>query len=637
MQYRKEIDGLRALAVLPVILFHAGFESFSGGFVGVDIFFVISGYLITSIILGEKDSGHFSILNFYERRMRRILPALFFVMAVCVPFAWFWLLPEDLLSFSKSLVAVSTFSSNFLFWQETGYFDGAAELKPLLHTWSLAVEEQYYVLFPLFIILAWRFGKKTMVGLLVLIAIVSLTLAHWGAYNKPTPTFFLLPTRGWELIMGALIAFYLNSRRRGGQTPGSALLQNMASFAGMVMILVAITLYDASVPFPSLYALLPVLGAVLIILFATPDTVAGKLLSTRAFVGIGLISYSAYLWHQPILAYARHISEPEPAMYLILILLTLTLAFISYRFVEQPFRKKGVIGRSAVMIFALSGTLLFITIGMIGYLGKGFEDRRVIDVPLTGKNLKPASGMKWENITASRDKPKILVYGDSHAKQLVPSLKFEMEENGAYEVNWLGNPACLSFGGYYNPYTKDDRVNCRALYPRLIELLDENVRYLVVAQRWQKGILDPEGNYIGSLSEDASVRKIIFDQLTILAGKLPTNTKLVLVGNVPGSGIKGGYPNCAHKAGSREAKAKLCPKSFEQSRGEMYVFNQILSDFAKGLDNVIYINPYETLCPGGICTVVVGDKLYYADEAHLTRWSADQLVESIVKVLENHD
>lgn len=159
MNYRREIDGLRALAVLPVILFHAGFETFSGGFVGVDVFFVISGYLITTIILSELEQGKFSIANFYERRARRILPALFFVLLVCIPFAWFWLLPSDMIDFSKSLVAVSVFASNIMFWRESGYFDTAAELKPLLHTWSLAVEEQYYVFFPLFLILFWKLGK----------------------------------------------------------------------------------------------------------------------------------------------------------------------------------------------------------------------------------------------------------------------------------------------------------------------------------------------------------------------------------------------------------------------------------------------------------------------------------------------
>jgi peptidoglycan/LPS O-acetylase OafA/YrhL len=214
MNYRREIDGLRALAVLPVILFHAGFETFSGGFVGVDVFFVISGYLITTIILTELEQGKFSLINFYGRRALRILPALFLVMLVCIQFAWFWLLPSDMKGFSQSLVTVSVFASNILFWRKSGYFDTASELKPLLHTWSLAVEEQYYILFPLFLMLFWGRGKRWMLVTLGLVSIASLAVAQWAAYAKPAVAFYLLPTRAWELLIGALAAFYLSDANR---------------------------------------------------------------------------------------------------------------------------------------------------------------------------------------------------------------------------------------------------------------------------------------------------------------------------------------------------------------------------------------------------------------------------------------
>ena len=213
MKYRAEIDGLRALAVLPVILFHAGFEWFSGGFVGVDVFFVISGYLITTIIISEMAEGKFSIVNFYERRARRILPALFFVMVVCLPFAILLLAPSDLKDFGQSLVSTATFSSNILFWWERGYFGTALELKPLLHTWSLAVEEQYYIIFPLFLTLAWKFGIRKITIFLMLIFLISLSLAHftsiYGVFDRIiTGSFYLIPTRAWELLVGVFIAIY---------------------------------------------------------------------------------------------------------------------------------------------------------------------------------------------------------------------------------------------------------------------------------------------------------------------------------------------------------------------------------------------------------------------------------------------
>ncbi len=297
MKYRAEIDGLRALAVVPVILFHAGFEVFSGGFVGVDVFFVISGYLITTILIEDMENDRFSIINFYERRARRILPALFFVMLVCLPFAWMWMLPDRMKDFSQSIVAVNLFASNILFWLESGYFGAASENKPLLHTWSLAVEEQYYVLFPIFLFVAWRFGKNRVFWMIIVFAAISLALSEWAWRNEPSANFYLAPTRAWELLAGSIAAFVAH---KSGVKANNAL-----SLLGLAAILFAIFAYDKNTPFPSVYALVPVVGVVLLVLFSGKETLTAKLLSTKLFVGIGLISYSAYLWHQPIFAFIR--------------------------------------------------------------------------------------------------------------------------------------------------------------------------------------------------------------------------------------------------------------------------------------------------------------------------------------------
>lgn len=370
--YRREIDGLRALAVVPVILFHAGFKAFSGGFVGVDIFFVISGYLITSIILAEKKTATFTLLGFYERRARRILPALFLVMAACVPVAWLMLLPDDMKDFSQSLTAVSVFASNLLFWHKSGYFDSAAELRPLLHTWSLAVEEQYYVLFPVFLLSLWRFGKPRILIVFTALAMLSLALASWLVEREPSAAFYLLPTRAWELLLGAVIAFYLIERapRNDGRR-----INQLAGLTGLLLILVAVVAFDQSTPFPGLYALVPASGTALIILFATPATLAGSLLASRLFVGVGLISYSAYLWHQPLFAFVRHGSLKPPSMSLMLFLamLSICLAYVSWRFVERPFRRKGTISRTRLFAFAATGSALFASVGLAGHLTNGFE------------------------------------------------------------------------------------------------------------------------------------------------------------------------------------------------------------------------------------------------------------------------
>ena len=278
MKYRSEIDGLRALAVVPVILFHAGFELFSGGFVGVDVFFVISGYLITTILIEDIENNRFSLVKFYERRARRILPALFFVMLICVPFAWMWMLPHQLKDFSQSFVAVIFFASNILFWRESGYFAAAAEEKPLLHTWSLAVEEQYYLLFPILLFLAWRFGKNRVFLMIVVLAAISLAIGEWGWRNAATANFYLAPTRAWELFAGSIAAFVV--QKRGVQS------NNTMSTLGLSAVVFAIFAYDESTPFPSIYALVPVIGVVFLILFAGKETFAARFLSTKAMEGL---------------------------------------------------------------------------------------------------------------------------------------------------------------------------------------------------------------------------------------------------------------------------------------------------------------------------------------------------------------
>lgn len=372
MQYRREIDGLRAVAVMPVILFHAGFGTFSGGYVGVDVFFVISGYLITTILLTDLERGQFSIIRFYERRARRILPTLFIVILACLPFAYMWMLPSQLADFSRSIIAVVFFVSNILFWSEADYFAPAAELKPLLHTWSLAVEEQYYLIFPLFLLALWRFGRRAVFWCIIGIALFSLILAEWGWRNSPSANFYLAPTRAWELLVGSITAFLTVGR---GQRRSDVL-----SLIGLALIIFAIFAYDNDTPFPSLYALAPVVGTALIILFAARETWVARLLSTAPFVGIGLISYSAYLWHQPLFAFARLRSPTEPGQTLMigLALLALLLAWGTWHWVEQPFRRRArPLLPTRMALFSASGATAaaFASLGLAGHLGNGFDWR----------------------------------------------------------------------------------------------------------------------------------------------------------------------------------------------------------------------------------------------------------------------
>ena len=357
LAYRTEIDGLRAVAVLPVIAFHAGFDLLPGGFVGVDVFFVISGFLISSILISQLDAGNFSVVDFYERRARRILPVLFLVIVATIPFAWLLLFPSDYLAFARSVIGVAIFSSNILFWRESGYFDVSSEFKPLLHTWSLAVEEQFYLVFPLFLWWVWRFGRVAVFSMLGVVSVLSLLVSELGASRGSAAAFFLLPSRFWELSAGALLAVYFTSSRFRPLNRGAS---ELIGWLGLGMIFWSMLMHRPSDVFPGINAVVPVLGAVMVIFAASSTNSVGRFLSLSPVVGVGLISYSLYLWHQPVFALARNFSMGvlSDSLRLSLIVVVFCLSFLSWKYVELPFREKRVYwSRGRLRVFG--GSLVF--------------------------------------------------------------------------------------------------------------------------------------------------------------------------------------------------------------------------------------------------------------------------------------
>jgi peptidoglycan/LPS O-acetylase OafA/YrhL len=484
LKYRAEIDGLRALAVVPVILSHAGFELFSGGFVGVDVFFVISGYLITTILIEDIESKRFSIVNFYERRARRILPALFFVMFVCIPFAWMWMLPSQMKDFSQSLVAVSLFASNILFWRETGYFSAAAEEKPLLHTWSLAVEEQYYLLFPIFLLLAWRFGKNRVFWMIVVMAAISLLVSEWGWRNQANANFYLAPTRAWELFAGSIAAFIV--QKQGVQK------NNSLATLGLAAIVFSIFFYDETTPFPSVYALVPVLGVVLLVLYADKETLAAKLLSTKGCVGVGLISYSAYLWHQPIFAFARiRVNEPTNYLMALLALLSIGFAYFSWKLIEVPFRNINALSRQKVLTFSFSGLILFSTLGFYGHFNglrynlETFNDWRDTDECVYKSANSIVNDHKKIIKQCLFGKNDFILVGDSHAESLSKELRFVIEQNGGALLTLLSH-GCFPIPQTSRKPYQTVCVNNKSEYWDFIESTNANV---IISTRWRLNLI----------------------------------------------------------------------------------------------------------------------------------------------------
>ena len=376
IKYRKEIDGLRAIAVLPVIFFHAGFSLFKGGFSGVDIFFVISGYLITSIILKESIQDKFSVLNFYERRARRILPALFLVMLFCLPLSFILLWPNDLENFGQSLVATTLFSNNILlFFTSTDYWSLSAEFKPLLHTWSLGVEEQYYLVFPLVMILIWPLKLNKIFFILLLLTILSFFLSVYlsGIAEFQTINFYLLPSRFWELLTGSMCAIYLIGKSSNHFLP--LIWKNILSALGLFALFFAFFVLDETLN-KDFLMLLPVIGTVLIILFTDEKTFVGRFLSLKPMIYIGLISFSLYLWHQPIYAFLRAYSLESPSSfsYVLCILIIFSLASLSYK-LEVYFRDWEQVPSKLFYILS-SGTAFFLVLtGLILHFSSGFYSK----------------------------------------------------------------------------------------------------------------------------------------------------------------------------------------------------------------------------------------------------------------------
>ncbi len=345
--YRADIDGLRAIAVLAVLIYHAGFywqgqKLLAGGFLGVDIFFVISGYLICSVLLKEINAGQLSFAAFYERRARRILPALFLVMVCSIIIAPVLLPSAPLKEFAASIAATSAFVSNFFFWLQDSYTAAPSLRKPLLHTWSLAVEEQFYLLFPLFLWLVWKKISGKFMLAFSLVAMVSLLYAEWASHYLPSANFYLLPARIWALLAGAMLA-HMHSRGKFKHPHG------LLAWLGLALVVASLVVFDDTTRHPSLLTLLPVMGTVMMIAAVPASAYLNKLLSSRLMVGIGLISYSLYLWHQPVFAFARIYTEMTATDKLMLIALCLVLATISWHYVEKPFRQPDKMPRRSLV------------------------------------------------------------------------------------------------------------------------------------------------------------------------------------------------------------------------------------------------------------------------------------------------
>jgi peptidoglycan/LPS O-acetylase OafA/YrhL len=515
--YRPEIDGLRAIAVISVIFYHAQITFFSqkifvGGFIGVDIFFVISGYLITSIILKELViKGTFSFKNFYERRARRILPVLLFVILASLPFAWNYLLPSIFIDFSKTILFSLGFSSNFYFNYSASDYFGSHPYKPFLHTWSLSIEEQFYIIFPLILIITFKYFKKYLFVFLLIGFFTSLLISDWASIKYSSKAFYLIVTRAWELIAGSILAYL--QIIKGYRAKNRSLNSSMPSI-GIFLIFLSIFFFKDEVPHPSFYTLLPIFGVCLVIWFSNKDELITKILSSKFFVGIGLISYSLYLWHYPIFVF-NDIIKTEYNLFILIIIITL-LSIFSYFYIELPARNKNNKFRPIfLLIFSTFIFLLYFNFNVL--LKNGYEKRFYYSATYKLSNLEHdksiSNFMKNYNYENYDERKNVLVVGNCFgwdifrilsntnlSKQYYFSSALLENKNHAFEVKYLYN------------FLTNKKTNMWQKFNKITDKQYKSAEYIILASEYTNADLEILDELIEILKSD-NKKVLIFTQV----------------------------------------------------------------------------------------------------------------------------
>ena len=662
--YRPEIDGLRAIAVGVVILYHAqitilGHQPFKGGFIGVDIFFVISGYLITSIILKELiTTGTFSFKHFYERRIRRILPVLLFVMLVSLPFAWIYLLSSSFVDFSKSILYSLGFSSNFYFHysgQEYGAESGL--FKPFLHTWSLSVEEQFYILFPIVLLITFKYFRKYLIHTLILGFAISLGLADWGSRNHPSFNFYVLPTRGWELLAGSILAYFeiINGQRSKNQT-----LNLILPTIGLLLIGYSILFFNNEMFHPSFYTLSPIIGVCLIIWFSNKNELITKILSTKLFVGVGLISYSLYLWHFPVFSFARIINFTEGNLFnkILLGLVILIMSIFSYYIIEKPARDKDNKFNVIISVIIILILFLIITNSKI-ILENGYKKRLPILLQSelhkeTYSLLKNSEGKicfdnecKF-NIISNK---KVYIIGDSHMGSIMHDLKDKVIKKN-YQFITSTFTGCFFYPGFNQIHTKTKKVdtNCNDNYfQKLKQNLSKQRNSIIIFggrlplylsgnffNNREGGVEQSKKWYFNYAPVKSSKYDSIEDSINNELLELSKHNKIILIYPIPEVGWHVSKKILKNrKIFTQKLDFKEITTSFDvyedRTKSSFDLLDSIQSE------NIYRVYPHTLFCNTIIknrCVTHDDKNIFYADDHHPSSKGAEMINDLIMKEIE---
>lgn len=605
MTYRSEIDGLRAFSIIAVLLYHAGFSYLPGGFLGVDVFFVISGFLITTHIDQAIKNNTFSLFGFYIRRVKRLLPAILFMVSVVTPIAWFITDPYELKEFGQSIVSTFTFSSNIFFYLKTGYFDTASELKPLLHTWSLAIEEQYYFIYPILFVFLAKTNKKIL-GLSV-IALCSWFFAVFSYNDSPSLTYFMLHTRAWQLLLGAIIAL-ITIEHSCKLKQLSSLTLNLLSLAGLVLVCIGFAFVPSSVAYLPLYSSISVFGCALVLLFCCSPSPTYKLLTLPIITWFGLISYSLYLFHQPLFALARIYVLEELSVWQVsaLLLVTIALSYFSKMYVEDFFRFKYKKGSERwILTQLLPFILLFVALGLAAHKTRGFPSRTDLG-GLLAQNYGLSAKCSGANINTlacrTSDNPNTLLWGDSYAMHLAKAIA-KISPQGLSQTTLS---ACTPSAD--TVLSKHNSVKCSTYNQNV-------VTYLL------GGDHPIERVFISSAFSTASETQ--FESLKVVIEQFQTKgIEVVLISPPP---VHSGTLKCIKIAERNDGDYATCRFPMLEANNNGVI--ERVRDLANSV-NVRVIDLREFICPDEtMCEVEIMGVLLYRDNGHLTNSSADLLTD----------
>jgi peptidoglycan/LPS O-acetylase OafA/YrhL len=639
MEYFAEIDGLRAIAVLSVFLYHLQILGFTGGFVGVDIFFVISGYLITSIISKGLQDQTFTFAKFYERRMRRIIPALYVVLICSGIFTFRFFMPTELVDFCKSLISSLLFFSNILFCRHSGYFDLNSELKPLLHTWSLAIEEQFYIFFPILMFLLYRYARKFIVPILTVFFVVSFGLGLWILGKNPSSAFYLMHYRAWELLMGSIIAlstFPKNIKRTISE--GLAIL-------GLGMIGWSIFALSTTSKFPGFNAAIPCLGTALIIYTTVhfKKTYIGKLLGTPPFTFVGKISYSLYLWHWPAIVFMKYyrVFPLHPMDKLWIVVVVFVLSFCSQKWIEQPFRKKEKVFANTKFVLASLATLTFLMViysYVGGYVKKGLPSRLpsyVLAYANGSDDINPdrkrchIQGLKRVSdddmcILGEKkkdEKPKFIVWGDSHAEALMPAFQMLAKTKNEYGV-FASASACPPLLDVVRTDNPTHSQQCEKFNDLMIKYIREHsIPNVVLVSRW--GIVGVHYKEETENHQNTDDQSKIFEYglESTLKNIRESHAKIWLMDRVPVTDYE--IPSALGRFAMFGKPTSELEIDFEKYQEYANEFNVILEKMKPKYDFVV-LHPSSMLCSKERqkCKVEDDGKSLYRDHQHLSSYGA---------------